>query len=179
MEEGWVPWSSWLIPFQEHRTGKRLNMAYLSQISGLVPGGELSPDFSLTMHSAPLKAPCGFCRSRGGEAGGTFLICGFCDSGKNGFCHFLYHEPWVDSFLLLLSSVRMQDQSFPISVGCLSLPIWVPLTPNRTSQPVSSMAGGVGKFPNCCWLKNATIKFLTGGRTELLPQIRAFTTLWK
>lgn len=151
MEEGWVTWNSWLIPFQEHRAGKRLNTAHLSQISGLVPGGELSPDFSFTVHSAPLKAPCGFCRSQrwgGGDFSYLWLL--WFRKKKNGFCHFLYQEPWVDAFLLLLSSVRRQDQSFPSSVVCLSLLIWVPLTPNRTPQPVSSTAGGADEFLNCC-----------------------------
>lgn len=111
----------------------------------------------LQLHRAfctPLNSPCGFCRSQGwvGRENFSYLWLLWFQKKKNGFCHFLYQEPCVDSSLLLLSSDRRQDQSFPISVVGLSRPIWALLTPNRTSQPVSTTAGGVGEFPNCCWL---------------------------
>lgn len=175
MEEGWVPWSSWLIPFQEHRAGKSLNAAHLSQISGLVPGGELSPDFSFTVHSAPLKAPCGFCRSQG-WGWGDFSYLWFLWFRK---------KKWLLPFPLSRTlgwcvpsaSVRTNPFQFPLFVlAFLFEYLWPPTV--LPSQSVQQLEERVS-FRTAAERRKATVKFLTGGRTELLPQIRAFTTLWK
>lgn len=181
MEEGWVPWNSWLIPFQEHRAGKRLNTAHLSQISGLVPGGELSPDFSFTVHSAPLKAPCGFCRSQGwvrGDFSYLWLLWFRKKKKMASAISFIKNLGLTRSFCFcLLSGGRtnpFQVQLFVLAF--LFEYLWPPtVLPSQSVQQLEERMSS--------WIAadrmNVTVKFLTGGRMELLLQISAFTTLWK